>query len=80
MTDSKTIQQQMQTVLLDLDCVCLEPATTGLEAVLERIGPLSPDAAMIKRAMDRLDEIAWAISDIEVMLAKADFSFGKIVA
>ena len=47
--------------------------------MLEHIGANGPDAEMIKRVMDRLDEIAWEISDIGVELAETDFSFGKIV-
>ena len=33
---------------------------------------------MIKRAVGRLDEIAWEISDVGVTLREANFSFGKI--
>jgi hypothetical protein len=75
MTD---VHEQAQTALLDLNCVHPDTAITGLQAVLERIGSDSPDAAVFKRAIDRLEEIACEISDVETMLAEVDFSFGRI--
>jgi hypothetical protein len=79
MTDNRTIHEQAQFALESLNCSDLDAGIHGLSSVLERIGPDSPDVAIIQRAIDRLDEITWEISDIGVMLANADFSFGKIV-
>ena len=75
---SKTVHDQAQKALHDLNCVRLEPAITGLEVVLKRIDPNGADAVVIKHAMDRLDAIAWEISDIGVRLAETDFTFGRI--
>jgi hypothetical protein len=49
-----------------------------LGAVLERIGADSPDAAVIKQAIDWLDEIAVEITKVADLLVEANFSFGKI--
>jgi hypothetical protein len=57
-----------------------DTAITGLEGVLARLDPNSPDAEPIKRAIDRLTEIAYEIGDVEGALAEANFSFGKIKA
>ena len=35
---------------------------------------------MIKRAIDRLEEIAYEITEVEDLLSEADFTFGKIEA
>jgi hypothetical protein len=78
MTDSKTIREQAQTALIDLNCTHPDTGITGLQGVLARIGPDSPDAPVIQRAIDRLEEIAYEIGDVETMLSEADFTFGKI--
>ena len=46
--------------------------------MLERVGADSPDAAVIRRAIDRLEEIAVEITQVENLLTEANFSFGKI--
>ena len=51
---------------------------TELEAVLERIGPDSPDAAAIQRAIDWLKDIAVEITKVEGLLCEHDFTFGKL--
>ena len=62
------IYDQAQTALAMLECEDLDMAIAGLTAVLKRIGPDDPDAAVIKPAVDRLDAIAWEIADILVVL------------
>jgi hypothetical protein len=78
MTDSRTIHKRAQDGMHELGHGRLDEAIVEFEAVIERIPPLSPDAEVIGRAIDQLDELARAISDVETMLAKADFSFGKV--
>jgi C4-type Zn-finger protein len=53
---------------------------TEVEAALERIGPDSPDAEVFRRAINRLEEIAHEITEVEDLLCEANFSFGKIEA
>ena len=43
--------------------------------MLERIDPDSPDAEAIKRAIDRLEEIAVEITRVEDLLTEANFKF-----
>ena len=76
--DGMTIHEQVQRALLDLNCSHPDTGISGLQAVLERIGPDNPDAEPIKRAIDRLEEIAYEITDVEDLLVAADFSFGGI--
>jgi hypothetical protein len=80
MTDNETIHDQAQTALTGLNCAHPDTAITGLQGVLARVGPDSPDAEVIKRAIDRLEEIAHQITKVEDMLSEADFTFGKIEA
>jgi hypothetical protein len=80
MTDDTTIHDQAQTALTDLNCTHPDTAITGLQGLLKRIGSDSPDAEVIKRAIDRLEEIAHEISEVEWMLNDTDFTFGKIEA
>jgi hypothetical protein len=77
MTD-KTIHEQAQTALLDLNCSHPDTGITELQAVLARVDPDSPDAEPLKRAIDRLEEIAVEITEVEDLLVEADFTFGKI--
>jgi hypothetical protein len=51
---------------------------TELQAELERIRPDGPDAAVIKRAIDRLENIASEITEVEDLLCEHDFAFGKL--
>ena len=78
MTDSKTLHEQAQTALIDLNCTHPDTGITGLQGVLARIDPLSPDAEVIMRAIDRLEEIAVEITQVEDMLVDHGFEFGRI--
>jgi hypothetical protein len=80
MRNDTTIHEQAQTALTTLNCAHPDEAITGLQGVLARLDPDGPDAAVIKRAIDRLTEIAYAIGDVEWMLNDTDFTFGKIEA
>jgi hypothetical protein len=79
MNDNTTIREQAQTALNRLNCSHPDTGITELQGVLARLDPDSPDAKVFKLAIDRLEEIAFKISDgVEDLLADADFSFGKI--
>jgi hypothetical protein len=78
MTDSETIHEQAQTALFELNCTHPDTGITGLRALFRRIGADSPDAEVIKRAIDRLEEIAVEITEVEDLLVEANFTFGKI--
>jgi hypothetical protein len=75
---SETIHEQGQTALFSLNFRHPDGAVTELEAVLERIGPDSPYAAVIQRAIDWLKEIAVEITKVEGLLCEHDFTFGKL--
>jgi hypothetical protein len=80
MNDRETIHKQAQVALTDLNCTHPDTGITGLQGVLARLDPDSPDAEVISQAINRLEEIAYEIGDVEAMLAEADFTFGKIEA
>jgi hypothetical protein len=77
-TDIETIRTWAETALGSLSCKRVNDAISELKTALEHIGPDSRDAAVIKRAIDRLTEIAREITEVEDLLGKTDFSFGNI--
>jgi hypothetical protein len=80
MRSDTTIHEQAQTALTTLNCAHPDEAITGLQGVLARLDPDGSDAEAIKRAIERLEEIAHEISEVEWMLNDTDFTFGKIEA
>ena len=82
-TDNEmTIHEQAHGALTNLNWSHPDFSAGGLNRLLERIGgydnPNSPDAVVIQRAMDWLEEIAIEITKVEDLLVEANFSFGKI--
>ena len=65
------LHDQAQTALTDLNCTHPDAGITGLRALFKRIGADSPDAEVIKRAIDRLEEIAHEITQVENLLSEA---------
>ena len=51
---------------------------TELQAALKRIGPEGSNSRVIRHAIDRLEELAGQIADVEYSLANVDFNFGKL--
>lgn len=81
MTDHEmTIPEQAQLALDSLLSSHPDTATIELGRVLERVGPDSPDAPTIQRAIDRLLAISREIEEVEVFLTEADFTFGVIAS
>jgi hypothetical protein len=77
MTD-KTIRELAQSALFTLNCSHPDTGIRELGRVLERLDPDSPDANVIQRAIDRLEEIAEEVAKVEYALADVDFTFGKL--
>jgi hypothetical protein len=73
-----TIREQAQWALQMLNCSHPDTGITEFGRVLEHIDPDSRDARVIQRAIDWLEEIAVEITQVEAMLAQANFTFGKI--
>jgi hypothetical protein len=80
MNDEMTLPEQAQLALDSLLSSHPDTATAELERVLERVGPDSPDAPIIQRAIDRLLAISREIEEVEVFLTEADFTFGVIAS
>ena len=76
--DGLGIHEHAQKALLNINCSHPDGGATGLQGVLARLVPDSPDAKAIQRAIDRLEELGDEIGKVEWALAEVDFSFGKI--
>jgi hypothetical protein len=68
--DIETIRDWAQTVLSSLNFPRPDTAITILQTVLERFDPDSPDAEVIKRAIERREEIAREITEVESLLLR----------
>ena len=77
-TIEMTVHEHAQWALSMLNCSHPDGSVGALDGVLERLAPDSADAIIIKRAIDRLDELAGEVAVVEYELAAADFSFGKL--
>jgi hypothetical protein len=77
-TDGETVHEQAQTALSMLNCSHPDGSVSYLNGLLERIGDDSPDAEVIQRGIDRLEELAEGVAKVEYMLADAHFTFGKL--
>ena len=74
----ETIHEHAQWALRMLNCSHPDGSVGALNGVLSRLTPGSPDAIIIKRAIDRLDELAGEVAVVEHELAAASFSFGRL--
>ena len=77
-TAEKTIHETAQYALSIINCSHPDGSVSELWGVLKRLDPDSPDASVIKRAIDRLLELADEVAKVEYALADADFTFGKL--
>lgn len=73
-----TIREHAQRALRSLNCSHPGGGITELQGVLARLPEHSDDADVIRGAINRLNELAYEIADVESMLAEANFSFGKL--
>lgn len=78
MTDSKSVLEQAQIAVSGLNCSHPDTVITELERVLERIGRDHPDAEIFKRAIDRLEDIAREMANIQSELSEPNYTFGKL--
>ncbi len=77
-TVEMTIHEHAQAALSSLLSSHPDGSSSELSGVLARLDPDSPDAKVIKQAIDRLEELANEAASVEYMLAEANFSFGKL--
>jgi hypothetical protein len=73
--NTMTLHQQAQQALSTLNCSHPDAGVMEFQRVLAQLAPGSHDAQAIKRAIDRLEEIAYAIAGVKGLLAGANFSF-----
>ena len=79
LSDTETVLEQMQHAMDLFNCSHPDSPINAFQHVLERIGPDSPDAPAIQRAIDRLEEHAGEIANIERELANDTiWTFGKL--
>ena len=76
--ETMSIREHAQTALGMLNCSHPDGGVSELRGVLRRLDPAGADAAAIRRAIDRLEELAEEVAKVEYALADVDFSFGRI--
>lgn len=77
--NTMTLHQQAQQALSTLNCSHPDAGVMEFQRVLAQLAPGSHDAQAIKRAIDRLEEIADAIAGVKGLLAGANFSSSLLI-